>query len=56
MANPASIARHSHVFQKIVASPSTIFIGDLPKDVNQIELYEYLKEKTGSEVEIIIKR
>lgn len=41
---------------KIVGSPQTVFIGDLPKDVNQIELYEYLKELTGSEVEIVLKR
>ena len=41
---------------KITGSPSTVFIGDLPKDVSQVELYEYLKSHIGGDFDLILKR
>lgn len=41
---------------KILGSPTTVFIGDLPKDVSQVELYEYLREKVGGDFELVLKR
>ncbi len=41
---------------KIVGSPSTVFIGDLPKDVTQVELYDYLREIVGGDFELVLKR
>lgn len=42
---------------KIQSSPNTIFIGDLPKEISMIDLYEYLRNQVGGgEVEIVIKR
>eukprot|EP00347_Sterkiella_histriomuscorum_P011819 403370981 len=41
---------------KIIATPSTVFIGDIPKDVSQVELFEYLRENVGGEFEIVLKR
>ncbi len=48
--------RPVQAFAKILGSPSTVFIGDLPKDVSQVELYEYLREKVGGDFEIVLKR
>lgn len=42
--------------QKIVSSPATVFIGDLPKDVSQVELYDYLQRQVGGEFELVLKR
>jgi len=41
---------------KIIATPSTVFIGDIPKGVSQVEIFEYLKEHVGGDFEIILKR
>lgn len=41
---------------RIVASPATVFLGDLPKDINQIDIFEYLKEKVGGEFDLILKK
>ena len=41
---------------KIVAgSPQTVFIGDLPKELSLVELYDFLKEKVG-DCEVVLKR
>lgn len=41
--------------QRIHASPSTVYLGDLPKDLTQLELYKFLKENYG-ECELILKK
>jgi len=41
---------------KILASPSTVFIGDLPKDLTPVELYEFLKQQVGGDFELVLKR
>ena len=33
----------------------TVFIGDLPKDISMVELYEYIKENAG-ECDLVLKR
>ena len=33
----------------------TVFIGDLPKDISMVELYEYIKKNAG-ECELVLKR
>ena len=33
----------------------TVFIGDLPKDISMVELYEYIKSVAG-ECELVLKR
>ena len=33
----------------------TVFIGDLPKEISSVELYEYLKEVAG-ECDLVLKR
>jgi RNA recognition motif-containing protein len=48
--------RHGPSFPKILGSPSTVFIGDLPKDISQVELYDYLRENVGGDFEIVLKR
>lgn len=41
---------------KIVAgSPQTVFIGDLPKELSLVELYDFLKERVG-DCEVVLKR
>ena len=45
------------VHHKILSSPSTVFIGDLPKDTSLVELYEYLKNAVGSgDFELVLKK
>ncbi|CDW91187.1 cytochrome b5-like heme steroid binding domain containing protein [Stylonychia lemnae] len=41
---------------KIIATPSTVFIGDIPKGVSYVEIFEYLKEHVGGDFEIVLKR
>ncbi len=41
---------------KIQSSPSTVFIGDLPKDTSLVELYEYLRKVVGGDFELVLKR
>ena len=33
-----------------------MFLGDLPRDVTQVELYEYLRRTVGGEFELVLKR
>ena len=33
----------------------TVFIGDLPKDISMVELYEYIKSVAG-ECDLVLKR
>jgi hypothetical protein len=33
----------------------TVFIGDLPKDISMVELYEYVRSVAG-ECELVLKR
>ena len=37
------------------AQLQTVFIGDLPKDVSMVELYEYIKSVAG-ECDLVLKR
>ena len=46
----------SNIVHKILGSPSTVFIGDLPKDLTQVELYEFLKQQVGGDFELVLKR
>jgi hypothetical protein len=41
---------------KIQSSPSTVFLGDLPRDTCLVELYEYLKRVVGGDFELVLKR
>lgn len=50
------VSRVGAPVHKVSASPSTVFIGDLPKDVTQIEIFEYLKNNVGGEFELVLKR
>lgn len=56
MAEPKLNVRPTPPMAKILGSPSTVFIGDLPKDVTQVELYEYLKEHVEGDFELVLKR
>lgn len=39
----------------IAGTPQTVFIGDLPKEISLVELYEFLKEQVG-DCEVVLKR
>lgn len=43
---------------KILGSPSTVFIGDIPREVSQVELYEYIRRVLGVECDfdLVLKR
>jgi hypothetical protein len=40
---------------QVPASQQTVYIGDLPKDVSMVELYEYIRKVAG-ECELVVKR
>ena len=40
---------------QVPASQQTVYIGDLPKDVSMVELYEYIRKVAG-ECELVLKR
>lgn len=53
-----SLSQQGTVSQKskiVAGSPQTVFIGDLPKELSLVELYDYLKEKVG-DCEVVLKR
>lgn len=39
----------------VAGTPQTVFIGDLPKELSLVELYEFLKESVG-DCEVVLKR
>lgn len=39
----------------IAGTPQTVFIGDLPKELSLVELYEFLKNSVG-DCEVVLKR
>lgn len=39
----------------VAGSPQTVFIGDLPKELSLVELYEFLKQEVG-DCEVVLKR
>lgn len=44
---------------KLVCNPATVFIGDLPKDVTQVELYECIKRELqcgANDFDLVLKR
>lgn len=46
-------SRYSH---RIFSTPATVFIGDLPRDTSQVELYDYLKRTVGGDFDLVLKR
>ena len=56
-AQSQSIAGQSFVqaANQVPASQQTVYIGDLPKDVSMVELYEYIRKVAG-ECELVLKR
>jgi RNA recognition motif-containing protein len=57
--NNTSETQGASLLSKVANSPSTVFIGDLPKDVTQVELYEYIRRALGNidiEFDLILKR
>lgn len=53
---PSQGRRDGESPHKIPIGPSTVYIGDLPKDVTQVQLYEYLKTQVGGDFDIVLKR
>ena len=53
----ATTAAHQQQrYSRIVAGTSqTVFIGDLPKQLSLVELYEFLKDSVG-DCEVVLKR
>jgi len=53
-----SLQQHSQTNRSrmIAGTPQTVFIGDLPKELSLVELYEYLKEQVGGDCEVVLKR
>lgn len=39
----------------IAGTPQTVFIGDLPKEISLVELYQFLKDSVG-DCEVVLKR
>jgi hypothetical protein len=39
----------------VPGTPQTVFIGDLPKELSLVELYEFLKQEVG-DCEVVLKR
>ena len=52
-----SLQQHSQTNRSrmIAGTPQTVFIGDLPKELSLVELYEFLKEQVG-DCEVVLKR
>ena len=47
--------RRTGYSHKIQGSSQTVFLGDLPKDITQLDLYKYLTQNFG-ECDIVLKR
>ncbi len=50
-----TLQQHQATSRMIAGTPQTVFIGDLPKELSLVELYEFLKEQVG-DCEVVLKR
>lgn len=58
MLNPMGQGMGQSIVQaanQVPASQQTVYIGDLPKDLSMVELYEYIRKVAG-ECELVVKR
>lgn len=40
---------------QVAPNAQTVYIGDLPKDISMVELYEYIRKVAG-DCELVVKR